>query len=227
MKSHQYKWPRSQPIVPSWLLGLALVAVLSYLFSGLAANVLTGEEFAFDRPAMEALHSVSSARLTTGMHLITISASGPTTVTLALVLVIRWRQAGRHIEAVILVVTLAGSAALGQILKALFARPRPQVFPWMTAAGGWSFPSGHTLNAVVLGGLIAWLVGRRLSGWRRGLLWVGAGLWAALVGLSRIYLGVHYPSDVLASMALGGVCLLAALYGYRAFSRIRLSIERD
>jgi len=104
---------------------------------------------------------------------------------------------------------------LGQVLKHLFARPRPQLFPWLTGAGGWSFPSGHTLNAVVLGGLLVWLIGWRLSGWRRAALGVWAGLWAALIGLSRVYLGVHYPSDVLASLAVGGLCLLVALYGYR------------
>ncbi|MBN1581662.1 MAG: phosphatase PAP2 family protein [Anaerolineae bacterium] len=90
-----------------------------------------------------------------------------------------------------------------------FARPRPYLFLWYVAATGRSFPSGHTLNAVVLAGLLAWLVGRRLRGWRRVVFDAGIALWALLVGLSRIYLGVHYPSDVLAGLAVGGLCLLA------------------
>jgi len=115
----------------------------------------------------------------------------------------------------VLLVTLAGSTALGQGLKALLARPRPHLFPWLTAAGGWSFPSGHTLTALVLSGILAWLLGRKLKDWRRVVVWAVAGLWAALVGLSRVYLGVHYPSDVMASLAIGGLCLLASLCSYR------------
>lgn len=68
---------------------------------------------------------------------------------------------------------------------------------------------------MVLGGLLAWLTGRQLDGWQRAALWAVAGLWAGLVGLSRVYLGVHYPSDVLASLAVGALYLLAALCVHR------------
>ena len=76
--------------MPSWLLGLVLAALFSCLFSGLATNVWTGEGFAFDRPVMEALHSLASPWLTTAMRLITASASGLVTVVLALGLIILW-----------------------------------------------------------------------------------------------------------------------------------------
>jgi undecaprenyl-diphosphatase len=191
-------------------------AIAMYAFGKLAGSVWAGKGFVFDQPVMETLHHLASPWLTAAMQLITASASGLVTIGLALGFGIHWWwQAGRRAEAVILLVTLAGSAALGQVLKFLFARPRPHLFPWLTTAGGWSFPSGHTLTAMVLGGLLAWLMGRRLSGWGRVALWAGAGLWVVLVGLSRVYLGVHYPSDVLASLAVGGLCLLAALHVYR------------
>lgn len=196
--------------------GLAVAAVLVCAFGVLTGDVWAGKGFAFDQSVMEAVHTMASPWLTAAMQLITASASGLVTIGLALGLGIRWwRQVGRRAEAAILLVTLAGSAVLGRGLKLVFARPRPHLFPWLTATGGWSFPSGHTLNAVVLGGLLAWLMGRRLSGRRRVALWAGAGLWVVLVGLSRVYLGIHYPSDVLASLAVGGLCLLVALYVYR------------
>lgn len=208
--------PRPRFRTLTWLSGLVLAAVLSYLFGELAGGVWAGDGFAFDRLVMIALHSLASPWLTTIMRLITASASGLVAVGLALGLGVHWwRQVGRWAESVVLLVTLAGSAALGQVLKLLFARPRPHLFPWLTAGGGWSFPSGHTLNAVVLGGLLAWLVGQRLNSRRRVAVRIVAGLWAGLAGLSRVYLGVHYPSDVLASLAVGGLCLLVALYGYR------------
>jgi undecaprenyl-diphosphatase len=175
---------------------------------------------AFDLPVMQAAHRLSSPWLTGAMQAITVTASVLGTTALALVLCVRWWQAGRQSEAIALAATLAGSAALGQALKFIFARPRPHVFPWLTTAGGWSFPSGHTLNAVTLAALLAWLVGQRLSGRRRVVFVAALGLWAALVGLSRVYLGIHYPSDVLASMTLGGFCLLSA-WSTRRFIRAR------
>lgn len=208
--------PTPQPRALTWLPAVALAALLSYVLGELALDVWAGDGFAFDRLAMETMHHLASPWLTVVMRLVTASASAPVAIVLSLGLGIRWwRQIGRRAEAVILLVTLTSSAALGRGLKLLFARPRPQLLPWLTTAEGWSFPSGHTLTAMVLGGLLAWLMGRRLSGWRQVALWVGAGLWAGLVGLSRVYLGIHYPSDVLASLAVGGLCLLVALYGYR------------
>lgn len=200
-----------------WLPGLALATLLSYTLGELAADLWAGEGFVLDRVVMGALHGLASPWLTVVMRLVTASASAPVIIVLSLRLGIRWwRQVGRRAEAVILLVTLTSSAALGRGFKLLFARPRPQLFPWLTGAGGWSFPSGHTLTAMVLGGLLAWLMGRRLGGWRQVALWVGAGLWTGLVGLSRVYLGVHYPSDVLASLVVGGLCLVVVLFVHRA-----------
>ena len=201
----------------TWLLGLALAILLGGAFGELASDVWAGEGFAYDQIWMAALHSLASPSLTAAMRVITSSASGLVAVGVALVLAVYWwRQVGRRAESVVLLVTLAGSAAFGQGLKAFFSRPRPHLFPWLTAAGGWSFPSGHTLTAIVLGGMLAWLLGRKLTDWRRAVVWAVAGLWAGLVGLSRVYLGVHYPSDVLASVAVGGIVLLAAIATYRA-----------
>lgn len=220
-RTHQKRMPRifAPPLPPRalyWLSRLALAAVLGIVFGKLARDVWAGKELAFDRPAMLALHDLASPTLTVALRVITASASGLVAVGVALVLAVYWwRQAGRRAEAVVLLSTLAAGAALGEGLKALFARPRPHLFPWLTAAGGWSFPSGHTLTAIVLGGMLASLLGRKLMDWRRAVVWAVAGLWAGLVGLSRVYLGVHYPGDILASLTIGGIFSLAALGTYR------------
>ena len=197
--------------VLTWLPWLAPAAILGYAFAELSGGVRSGDGFAFDRSMMDALHGLASPGLTVTMRLITNSASGLAAAgaALAVALYLWWTE--WRTEAVILLVTLASSAALGQGLKVLFARPRPHLFPWLTAAPGWSFPSGHTLTAVVLGGLLTWLAGLRLSGWWRVALEAIIGLWIGLVGLSRVYLGVHYPSDVVASLVVGGLCLLATV----------------
>jgi undecaprenyl-diphosphatase len=206
--------PLTPPVRPGTLARLikpVLAAVSLYTFGALAGDVRIGGGLTSDQAVMEAMHRLASPLLTAAMRLITASGSGPVVSGMAMSLGIRWwRRLGRRAEAIVLLVTLTSSSALGQILKFLFTRPRPQFFPWVTAAIGWSFPSGHTLTAVVMGGLVAWLTGRQLDRRQRAALWFVAGLWAGLVGLSRIYLGVHYPSDVLASWAVGALCLLIA-----------------
>jgi undecaprenyl-diphosphatase len=184
--------------------------VLLCAFAGLAYPVIGNRAVPFDLPAMQAIRHLESPWLTFVMQWISASASGWATTALALALgICWWRQAGRRRKAIALALGLAVSAVLGQALKQIFARPRPHLLPWLTAASGWSFPSGHALNAATVAGLLAWLIGRRPSGWRGVALVAALALWAALVGVSRVYLGVHYPSDVLASLALGGVYLLA------------------
>ena len=157
---------------------------------------------------MQALRRLQSPWLTIVMQVVSPSASVVGTTMFALALCIVWWRVGWRSDAIALAVGLIASAAPGQALKHIFCRPRPDLLPWLTVTHGWSFPSGHTLNAVTLAGLLAWLIGRRLGEWRRTALCVCIGLWAVLVGLTRIYLSVHYPSDVLASLAVGGFCLL-------------------
>ena len=205
------------------LSGLALALLLGYAFLALAAGVRAGQAFPFDRTMIDALPRLLSPRLIPAMRSITHSASTLGTIVLASGLCIHWWQTARRSEAIVLIITLAGSAGLGQALKLFFARPRPQLLPRLTTARGWSFPSGHTLNAVTLAGLLAWLIGRRMSGWRRVVFDAVVVLWAALVGLSRVYLGVHYPSDVLASLAVGGLCLLAT-WGIHRLIRARQKV---
>ena len=110
-------------------------------------------------------------------------------------------------------VLLAGSLAsilLTTLLKGQFGRVRPQIVPWLDLPTNASFPSGHSSNTMAILLLFALLTG---GGWRT---WVAVAA-ALLVGWTRIVLGVHWPSDVLAGWMLGaGVALLAvALARYK------------
>jgi len=109
-------------------------------------------------------------------------------------------------------IALAGSQLLVVTIKLLVARPRPETIFAVLTAGGYSFPSGHATSSLAAFGILAWLT-TTLTGHRptQVIAWTAAGLLAAGIGLSRIYLGVHYLSDVLAAWTLGAGWLAAII----------------
>ncbi|MCU1451806.1 MAG: putative DedA/PAP2 family phospholipid acid phosphatase [Acidimicrobiales bacterium] len=135
-------------------------------------------------------------------------------VVVATGLVARWRT-GSWLVLAFLVTTVAGAAALYSIDKALVARPRPLLHP-LVHATNYGFPSGHATQATAVYGAIAFLASRRRSTGR--LAWPAAGLVVAMVAFSRVYLGVHWTSDVLAGIALGGAWAASEVTTYRAMT---------
>lgn len=115
---------------------------------------------------------------------------------------------GNRREAVVFVSSLGGSAAINIALKLWFQRERPSV-PWALAhESSYSFPSGHSVTAVVFYGTIALLAYRRLKGGAATVLIIVAAVFMILwIGLSRIYLGVHFPADVVAGYLTGAIWL--------------------
>ena len=97
-------------------------------------------------------------------------------------------------------------------LSKLVRDPRPPRADWLVSAGGFSFPSGHAATSALVAGALAWLLaGVIRSRWARTVLVLGCAAWAVLVSLSRIYLGVHWISDVIGSWLLAGAWLSALL----------------
>lgn len=186
---------------------VAGVALLLGLSSAIAFGVL-GEEIqdrepvAVDTGASQFLHGFSSPPLDAVMQLASFVGSAYFVIpVLALVAILLLRRR-RLAEAVFLSTAYAGSGALNFLLKLLFQRVRPSL-PWSPGAPDYSFPSGHSMNSFVFYvglAVVAWLVlGRRV-----GIAAVVGGLVIVLlVGVSRVYLGYHYVSDVLGGYAAG------------------------
>ncbi len=196
-----------------WLLGLIFVGGAAGIFLDLAGDVWMKEAFVWDAPLMLAIHQFSRPWLDTLMIVITkIGFPGALVIAPAAALWLWWRRQ-QHLAAIALVVSIVGSALLSSSLKVLFARPRPAVFPPLMAETTYGFPSGHALSAVALFGFAAYLLWQQQQ-----RIWaLLAVLFALLVSLSRIYLGVHYPSDVLGSLSLGLLWLAVVIGGYRYY----------
>ena len=127
-------------------------------------------------------------------------------------LLLRRRGLGRY--AAELLLAMGGGLALNELLKAWFHRPRPTSALFYQY--GLSFPSGHAMMSTAYYGCLAWLVVQHTGRWGWATALVG---FAGLVGLSRVYLHVHYPTDVLAGFAGGAAWLVLLRTGIRLFWR--------
>jgi undecaprenyl-diphosphatase len=206
--------------LPQWRLtpryAIAVLCLALVLFVLLAVAVRHGVALRFDMPARGAIHVLASVPLTRAMHAVT--QLGSELVLIPIILLMMWRLtlAGRRRDAGMLLLATAGAEALVQILKLAFQRPRPDAFFGFPQPENYSFPSGHSMvSAVFYVALATILTSREPSRLRRIAIWASALLVTFLVGFSRVYLGVHYPSDVLAGYAGAAAWLSAVWAGQR------------
>src|SRR5918998_270490 len=193
--------------------GLAFAAGCLWLFGGLAEDVVTSDPIVrVDRSVADYLHSSATPPLTTFFLVVTafgsIVAVGLLGVLVAAFFASgrRWLYLGTWLAAV------GGSAVLNQLLKALFARPRPFFEHPLLVEISYSFPSGHAMESLVAYGMLAYFAVLALRTWKwRVAVVFAAALLVVLIGLSRMYLGVHYLSDVVAGYAAGGLWLSALI----------------
>ena len=173
----------------------------SVAFGTTAYLVGYGQTAGFDLAIRAAIHDRAFPALTAAMRGITTIGSGYFLVPLAAVLAgwLVWR--GRRFGACLFVAGSLSAQAASEALKVLFHRPRPEVFFGLAPAETYSFPSGHAFVPAVYFGLAASI----LAGGTRERLAVA--VLAVLLGFSRVYLGYHYPSDVVAGWALAVVWL--------------------
>jgi membrane-associated phospholipid phosphatase len=206
-------------------LGFALsAAALGFL--GLARAVAGGAPLAhFDQALAEALHRDATPAGVRVFALLTALGTGPAVAVVGLLVALALLERGRRLACLTWVVALAGSGLLNAALKAFYQRARPTFENPYAVAGSYSFPSGHAMMSIVTAGMLAYLiVVFRRPGPMQAAAVAAAIVWALLIGFSRLYLGVHYFSDVLGGYAAGTVWLatcIAAMETVRSRRRTR------
>jgi undecaprenyl-diphosphatase len=193
--------------------GLAFAAGCLWLFGGLAEDVVTSDPIVrVDRSVADYLHSSATPPLTTFFLVVTAFGSIETIALLALFVATILAKGRRWVYLATWIAAVGGSVALDRLLKELFARPRPFFEHPLLVESSYSFPSGHAMESLVVYGMLAYFAVLALESWRaRTAVVFGAVLLVLLIGLSRMYLGVHYLSDVVAGYAAGGLWLSALI----------------
>lgn len=206
------------------LSGAAVAIAGTYGFAKLAGHVRSGGTQKFDDAVM---HWVAAHQYPLVQQvMLEVTALG-TGIVVAMVVFVAamflWLNKHKH-SAMLLIIATFGGILLNNLLKLGFDRPRPQVFKWGTYAASSSFPSGHAMSSIIAYGTVAYLAARlQQRAASRVLTLSFAALIIILICVSRVYLGVHYPSDIAAGLVVGlawaGFCMAvleaAQLYAKR------------
>src|SRR6476661_9675718 len=202
------------------LAGLAVAALAMWGFSTIAEEVLEKESYAFDTSILlylRSLHTPLRDRI-----MLAFTSLGEPNLLLALSVslgIILW--VGKHrSEATTIAVTGAGALGLNILLKQLFARARPQLWERAVEVKFYSFPSGHAMISMVVYGLLGYLLGSRFPKQRWWIYSLTVVLVAA-IGLSRLYLGVHWPTDIIAGYTAGLVWLITCILSLEVWKHFR------
>lgn len=182
-----------------------VVAVLALIgFVGITVEVLSQSSLvAVDQHVLNYIPSMRTHGLTILFRFFTTAASSISSLFLIIVLgILYWRR--QKMPILVLILALGMTALSSTVLKLVIARARPDQLLGLVHESSFSFPSGHTLSATVLYGLLAYMLFRvTTSAIARLEIVVGALSMIILVGYSRVYLGVHFPTDVVASFLAG------------------------
>jgi membrane-associated phospholipid phosphatase len=201
----------------TFLFQVSLFAAIA-AFGVLTFMVKTTPLWTLDIQITHALQSIQSPIFAAFMSLISWPGFSPQSYIGALLIVLLIYQFGLHWEAISAFVAALLPPLINVLVKELIGRPRPTVdlVQVLNILDSYSFPSGHVMFYVGFFGFLWFLVYTLLKrSWRRTLLLIFIGALIALVGISRIYLGQHWASDVLGAYLLGGLTLAAILQFYR------------
>lgn len=198
---------------------LLVLALGGWLFAGVLQDVIGRDDLArFDLPVTRYVVAHRTTWLTSAIQTLTWLGSSTVLVPILVAAGIAWRIR-RHTWSPLVFLGAAqlGAIALYDLVKVLVARPRPEIGDMVASATGYAFPSGHATQSVAVWGALALVLLPQLPRSRQITVGAAAVTVALLVGLSRVYLGVHWTTDVVGGWVLGALWLSALVLARRTF----------
>ena len=197
----------------SLLLGLGTAIATLIFFGWLADEVLEGETRHFDEATRAAIHQLASPTLTIIMRGFSFVGSTIALSIGTIIVVVRFAMKKWGREAKLFALTMIGAGLLNITLKLAFKRTRPEPFFNLSLPETYSFPSGHSLTSAVFFGALAAILTARIKSKRLGVaIWIVSTLMFLAIGFSRIYLGVHHTTDVIAGFAAALIWILVVRF---------------
>jgi membrane-associated phospholipid phosphatase len=204
-------WPTALRVIASF----GCVLLISIGFVALADEVHEGDTLAFDQAVLQAIHARSSD-FWNSFFLVATEFGGVIGVAAIAIAFTAWFLFKKHYKrALVIILGVGGAALLNLFLKFIFERPRPDLWEQLIIETSFSFPSGHAMASAALACCVIVLFWN--TRWRL-LATSLAVLYVVLIGFSRLYLGVHYPTDVIAGWLVSGAwvaIIVSILYGRR------------
>ena len=170
----------------------------------------------FDKVIISIIQSFETPFLTSTMKFFSFIGSGSSINFIVIISIIVLYFFFHHrSELLLFILVLMGSHYLFRLLKEIFHRARPDLHR-LIEIGGYSFPSGHATNAITVYGILSFLLWHHIPiRWGRNLLVIFSTIMILTIGFSRIYLGVHYPSDVIAGYFAGAFWLIFSIWSFQ------------
>lgn len=199
------------------LLGVFVLTVGCLIgFSGMAIAISRHEILMFDSYLISVIRVLEYPVLTPIMKFFTMIGNTESVIVLSvIVLLILYLRTKSRSEFILVFLVIIGAPVINRILKEFFQRARPD-FHRLIEIGGYSFPSGHAMNAMAFYGIVAFILWRHIpTRIGRTVLILFSGLFIFTIGLSRVYLGVHYPSDIIAGYLASGFWLSLSIWVFQ------------
>ncbi|UQD51044.1 phosphatase PAP2 family protein [Bacillus methanolicus] len=200
-----------------------ILSILSLLGFSFMAILISGHQIIkFDSTIISVVQGFESPMLTAIMKFFTFIGSTISVAVISLLAFLFLYKVLKHrSELILFVAVIIGTPILNQTLKLFFHRTRPDLHR-LIGASGYSFPSGHAMNAFSVYGILSFLLWRHIpTRWGRIFLIFISSLMILMIGTSRIYLGVHYPTDIIGGYFASGCWLAFSIWFYQRYQEKR------